>query len=291
MHNKPKIIVVLKTLDANVQYWKIIESGAKKAFQDFNVDGQVIAPKVESHVTEQVDILKNVLKLKPDALVVASIQPSATIPILEEYKKNNIPVLLVDTESDWNGQTMYIGTDNYTLGKKSGQLLGSMLQPIDQVAIIHSTVVNPDMIDRLRGAKGVLKEAGVKVVAEIPADNVSGDVKIAIKKILQTYPNIKGIFATTDMIAIATLNELKEKKVQIPVVGTDGTMKMVKEVEKGRLSATIAQNPYVMGYKSVEQALKVIMGDPVAKRINSGVDIIIEENSEDKLEFLTAVLK
>ncbi|GAA3313279.1 hypothetical protein GCM10020331_003050 [Ectobacillus funiculus] len=44
-------------------------------------------------------------------------------------------------------------------------------------------------------------------------------------------------------------------------------MKMVKSVEDGTLSATIAQNPYDMGYLSVEKkALKAIKGEPVAKR-------------------------
>ncbi|MGM0876966.1 MAG: sugar ABC transporter substrate-binding protein [Bacillota bacterium] len=289
--NKPKVVVVLKTVETESEYWKIVGSGAKKAFQDFNIDGQVIAPNLESQVSEQVDILKDVLKTKPDALIVASIQPSANIPILEEYKKNNIPVLLVDTEADWNGQTMYIGTDNYTLGERSGQLLGSMLQPRNQVAFIHSKIVNPDMVKRLKGAKDALNAIGIEVVTELPADNESGEVNIAIRNILQTFPNINGVFAANDKIAINTLGELTEKGVQIPVVGTDGTMKMLKEVEEERISATIAQNPYDMGYISVEKAHKAIIGDPLEKRIDSGVDIIIKGNSEKRMEFLTTRLK
>ncbi|MBP1083052.1 MULTISPECIES: sugar ABC transporter substrate-binding protein [Bacillus] len=245
----------------------------------------------ESQVSEQVDILKNVLKTKPDALIVASIQPSATIPILEEYKKNNIPVLLVDTEADWNGQTMYIGTDHYELGKKAGALLGSMLQPGSQVALIHSTIVNPDMVKRLKGARDALEAIGIGVVKELPADNESGEVKLAVRNILQTFPNINGVFAAKDIIAIDTLKEFTEKELQIPVVGTDGTMKMLKEVEEERISATIAQNPYDMGYISVEKALKAIMGDQLEKRIDSGVDIMIKENSEERIDFLTTRLK
>jgi ribose transport system substrate-binding protein len=283
---KPKVVVVLKAIESESEYWKIVGAGAKKAFKDFKIDGQVIAPNLESQVSEQVDILKNVLKTKPDALIVASIQPSATIPILEEYKRNNIPVLLVDTEADWNGQTMYIGTDHYELGKKAGALLGSMLQPGSQVALIHSTIVNPDMVNRLKGARDALEAIGIGVVTELPADNESGEVKLAVRNILQTFPNINGVFAAKDTIAIDTLKELTEKEIQIPVVGTDGTMKMLKEVEEERISATIAQNPYDMGYISVENALKAIMGDPLEKRIDSGVDIIIKENSEERIDFL-----
>ncbi|MCM3729198.1 sugar ABC transporter substrate-binding protein [Neobacillus cucumis] len=287
--NKPKVVVVLKTLNTKEQYWKIIESGAKKAFKDFKIDGVVVAPNHE--VKDQVDLLKNILKQKPEALLIAPIQQSTTIPILEKYKKRHIPVLIVDTHIDWNGQTSYIGTDNYLLGKTSGELLGSMLQPGDQVALIHPTVVNGDMVDRLKGARDVLEAAGIKIIAELPADNQSGEVKKALNNIVQTFPNIKGVFAATDMVAIGTLKELKEKGMPIPVVGTDGNMNMVQEVEEGNNSATIAQNPFDMGYLSVVQAIKAINGKPVEKRIDTGIDIIDQENAKRKIDFLTSNLK
>lgn len=287
--DKPKIVVVVKTL--NIEYWKILESGAKKAFQDFNVDGQVIATNYESQVTEQVHMLKSVLNQKPDALIVALNQPSSTISVLNEYKRNNIPVLFVDTESDWDGQTAYIGTDNYGLGEKSGELLASMLLPGDQVALIHTAVTNPDMIARLKGAREALEAAGIEIVAVQPADNELGEVKLAMDHILQTFPDIKGVFAGTDTIAISTLQELKENGIHIPVVGTDGTMKMVKSVEDGTLSATIAQNPYDMGYLSVEKALKAIKGEFVEKKVNSGVSIVIKSDVKERIDFLTTILK
>jgi ribose transport system substrate-binding protein len=61
---------------------------------------------------------------------------------------------------------------------------------------------------------------------------------------------------------------------------------MIKYIEKGKLSVTVAQNPYDTGYLSVEQALKAIKGESVEKRVDSGIDIITQDNSKDKLDFL-----
>lgn len=47
--------------------------------------------------------------------------------------------------------------------------------------------------------------------------------------------------------------------------------------------------PYDMGYKGVEYALKVINGETIDKRIDSGVDLITKENAEEKLEFLKSI--
>ena len=83
---------------------------------------------------------------------------------------------------------------------------------------------------------------------------------------------------------------MEERELKIPVVGSDGTTEMVKYIEKGTLSATVAQNPYDIGYMSVEQALKAIKGKSVTKKIDSGIDIVTRDNAKDKLRFQEQVL-
>ncbi len=63
VEEKPKVVVVLKNL--NLQYWEIVKAGADKGFEDFGIDGKVMAPKREA-VEEQREILQKVLKQRPD---------------------------------------------------------------------------------------------------------------------------------------------------------------------------------------------------------------------------------
>jgi ribose transport system substrate-binding protein len=41
-----------------------------------------------------------------------------------------------------------------------------------------------------------------------------------------------------------------------------------------------------MGYLSVERALKAIKGEPGQKRIDSGVDLITQDNAKQRLDFM-----
>ncbi|WP_169907516.1 sugar ABC transporter substrate-binding protein [Priestia abyssalis] len=285
---KPKVIVVVQRLD--IEYWKTFESGAKKAFHDFGIDGKVIAPDSLYPITNQPNLLKKVLKQNPDALIVSPTYPSVVNPVLMEFKHKNIPVFLTTTDAKWEYQTAYIGTDNLTLGKTAGKLLGSMLQPGDQVAIILGRVDDPVMIDRKTGAEKVLEDAGIEIVIEQSGYDHFGNPKSVIEMILQTYPNLKGVVATTDRVALEELKVIEEKALKIPVVGTDGLTEMVEYVEAGKIGATVAQNPYDMGYLSVEQAQKAIRGGNIQKKIDSGIDIITEDNAKEKLDFLQEVL-
>lgn len=146
---KPTVAVVLK--DSKTEYWKIMISGIEKGFASFGAKGKIYAP--EQNNGDQLSILKRVLKEKPDALILSPQDPAASIPILKEFKKKHIPVLLVDTGIKWSGQTSFIGTDNPSLGEKAGELLSSMMQPGDKVALFG--VISKDTVseDRIQGAK------------------------------------------------------------------------------------------------------------------------------------------
>ena len=65
---------------------------------------------------------------------------------------------------------------------------------------------------------------------------------------------------------------------------------MVESVKKGELSATVAHNPYDMGYLSVEQAYKAIKGESIGKRVDSGIEIITHDNAKERLDFLKKIL-
>jgi ribose transport system substrate-binding protein len=288
-NEKPKVTVVLKTLSS--QYWKFVQAGAEKAFKDFNVDGKVLGPASESQIMEQVNMMQDTLSQSPQALVVSPTQPPADIPTFQQYKQKNIPVLLIDTDAQWQDKTTFIGTDNLTAGKKAGELLASKLKKGDKVAIIGGALGNPAMDDRAKGAKEALTAAGMNVVAQQPADSDKAKAMTVMENILQTNPDLKGVCAGNDDMALGALRAVKDKKASVSIIGTDGTVEAVQSVLDGGLTGTIAQSPYDMGYKGVEGAVKVIKGEKIDKRIDSGVDVITKENAQKKLEFLKSIAK
>jgi ribose transport system substrate-binding protein len=57
------------------------------------------------------------------------------------------------------------------------------------------------------------------------------------------------------------------------------------------MEATVAQKPYNMTYTGVESALKVINGETVEKRVDSGFDVITKENSVEQIKKLNEYLE
>lgn len=288
VEDKPKVVVVLK--NSYLQYWDIVKAGADKGFKDFNLDGKVIAPKKES-VKEQREILKNILKERPDVLVVAPINTANIKSELEEFVKQGIPVLFIHTDDDWEGRTSYIGTNNSELGKEAGLLMGSQLQPGDEVAFLGRSVELDEK--RLKAARASLDAVGIKVVTKIKGLSIDHPeiTETRMETVLKEHPDLKGVIASTDYIALPALKVIMNHGLQIPVTGTDGITEMLQTVEKGTLSSAVVQNPYVMGYLSAQTSLSVSKGEKVNKMVDSGVDLITKENVKQRIDFINHVLK
>lgn len=189
--------------------------------------------------------------------------------ILQKFVEKKIPVLLIDTDILLEHKTAYIGTDNLELGRNAGELLASGLQPGDEVALITAGPLSSTVLGaRIQGAILSLEDAGIKIAekkAEVPNEPVP--IRKEMTTILQNHPDVKGVFATTDIMALNTLEVIKKQGHKMPIIGADGIIKMVESIEDGTLTATVAQNPYDMGYISVETALKVIKGEDVKRNL------------------------
>lgn len=107
---------------------------------------------------------------------------------------------------------------------------------------------------------------------------------------ITAHPKVKGVFAANDEMALGASQAIQTNKLDIPIIGIDGTTDGLASIAQGDVTATIEQQPFNMTYLAVENALKAIKGDPVEKNINSGIELITIENAQDKLEKVKQLL-
>lgn len=283
------VAVVLKTLSS--PYWKYVEAGAKKAGEDLGVDVTVVGPSSEAEVLEQVNMLEDQVSQSPSAILVSPTQPDTIVNVLENATKNGIPVLLIDTDANFEGKVTFIGTENHTAGYEGGKALAAMLTKGDKVALISGALGNPSTDDRIKGAKEALEEAGMEIVAEQPANSDKSEAMSVMENILEKHGDIKAVFSANDDMALGVLRATQAKKLDVKIFGTDGTEEAVQSILDGGLTGTVAQSPYNMGYEGVSNALKVVNGETIDERIDSGIEIVTADSAQKFMEFLQSISK
>lgn len=93
-----------------------------------------------------------------------------------------------------------------------------------------------------------------------------------MENMLQANADIQGVFAHNDEMALGAVEAVGNR--DVVVVGFDATDDALAEIEKGRMAATVAQKPDLMGETAVETALKLVNGESVEKEIPVEVELI-----------------
>jgi basic membrane protein A len=277
---KPKILLSMKGPGAGNPFWAQVEKGAKETATALNVDLTVLAPPAETDVATQISQIEDQITKKVQAIVVAPTDQAGLNPTFNKAKAAKIPVLFVDTNAPWPDKLTYIGTDNRNGGKLAGEFLCKTLGNKGKVALITGVLTQQTHIDRAGGGEDALKACGITIAAKQPANSLRDLGQTVMENILTANPDLKGVFATNDLMALGAMEAIKAaKKTGIVVVGFDANPDAATSILAGEMAASIAQSPYNMGKFGVENALKAIKGETIPKVIDTGTVVVDKSNA------------
>lgn len=140
-----------------------------------------------------------------------------------------------------------------------------------KTAEIQGTSGASATIDRGEGFHLVADEQ-LDVVSSQTANFSRSEGMTVMENILQAQPDLKGVFAHNDEMALGAVEAIGNR--DIVVVGFDATDDALAAIQQGRMAATVAQKPDLMGATAVETAISLVNGETVEKEIPVEVELI-----------------
>jgi D-allose transport system substrate-binding protein len=298
--DKPVYGVLMKTLSN--PFWgameKGVDVGAKKAGVDIFLD----AVESDQAAEPQLNACNTMLQKKPAAMITAAINSTILLPCLKQANEMKIPVVDLDNNLDpaitkkaGVDVAFHIGSDNEAAGGKAADYLVSVLgkDAKGPVLVIEGLSGNITGEKRAHGfAEELKKEApGLHIVASLPGDWDSLKAANITNDTLQRTPNLVAIFCANDDMALGSVEAARSAgKDKLIVIGVDGNTNAVKSIKAGRLNASVAQLPYLVGMEAVENVKKVLAGEkvPVMTYVPTLVltKEVIEANKDPLLQYV-----
>jgi ABC-type sugar transport system substrate-binding protein len=175
--------------------------------------------------------------------------------------------------------TTYVGTDNRAGGRLGADAMAALVDRGARVAVI--TGIPGDVGSGLRA--GGFKDGNrgrFDVVATIAADFEREKSRRAAADLLRTDPRINGFFAVNDLMALGVTDAVRAagRQGDVKVVGFDGIPQALAAIERGVLSATVAQYPYTMGQLAINACLAALRGDRVPATVKAPVQVVSSDN-------------
>ena len=283
-----EIALVTKAMDS--EFWLVMADGAKAAAAARpGVKLSIVAPDREINIDQQVTILEDQTRKGVKALVVSPAGSAQILSALEQATQRGVPVILVDTDAPFDKKVTYIGTNNRRGGQLAAKGVAEAIGSAHaEVALISGVPGNESQDERALGfIDAVASEyPNLKLVAQQPGNSERALGLTVMENILTAHPNVKGVFATNDQMALGAMEALEARGLRgkVKIVGFDATKEAVQATVDGRLAGSVAQNPFLMGQRGVEAALAALDGKPVEKRIDTGTELVTAANAAKYLK-------
>ena len=255
--------VLMKTL-AN-PFWGAMELGVREGAEAAGVDYYLQAVESDQAAEPQLNVCNTMLERQPDAMITAAINSTILLPCLKRANEMGIPVVDLDGNLDHKIAAdagveiaFSIGSDNVAAGGQGAEWLVSQLgaDATGPVLVIEGLSGNITGQKRASGFANTLAELapGLEVVASLPGDWDRGKAANITNDILTSHPDLVAIFAANDGMALGAVETVYAagKGGDVIVIGVDGNSDAVKSIKAGRLNASVAQLPYLVGKQAVE---------------------------------------
>lgn len=117
-------------------------------------------------------------------------------------------------------------------------------------------------------------DSKLNVVASQTANFNRTEGMSVMENMLQVDGDIKAVFAANDEMALGAVEAMSGAGKNVLVVGFDATDDAIAAVKAGRMAATVAQQPELIGSTAVENAVNLINGVSIPSSIPVEVTLI-----------------
>jgi len=239
---------VFVAANINLPYWQEAEAGFLDAAKELGVKGELSGPTTYDPSAE-IGMFRRVVEQHPTGICLSAARPELFQPEIDKAVAQGIPVICVDADVPDSKRLLYIGTDNFKAGKESLKRIAALV-PKGSIAVVTITGQH-NLDDRVAGVADALANFPALKLTKILDDK--GDTRSAfdqVSELIQKKEKIDGIIcleATGGSGAAGAVHRFNLEG-KLPIVAFDNDPETLDWIDRGVITATITQKPYVMSY-------------------------------------------
>ncbi len=267
--------VGLSVSTQNNPFFVSLAEGAEKAAKKAGVPLTVV--DAGDDASKQVSDIEDLVSKNISVLIVNPVDSDAVTGAVEAAVEKGVKVISVDRVVNGVDIDCQIASDNVAGAQLATRYIVDTLGENVKTAELVGTSGASAAIDRSEGFHNIADKK-LKVVASQTADFDRTKGMSVMENMLQGNSDIQAVFAGNDEMALGAVEAVSGAKKDVLVVGFDATDDALEAIRQGRMGATIAQQPELIGSTAVENAVRLTKGEKIPKEIPVEVTLITKDN-------------
>jgi ribose transport system substrate-binding protein len=271
------------------EFWKSIHAGAVQAQQEMAAKGVKVdviwkGPFREDDRDQQIQVVENFTSRNVSGIVLAPLDSQALVSPVNSAVQAGIPVVIMDSALKSDQYLSFVATDNFKGGQLAGEYLAKLLDGKGNVIMLRYAVGSASTEAREQGFLDAMgKFPGIKLISTDQYAGATVETAYqASQNLLNRFGNeVNGVFCVAEPATIAmtkALRDIGKAGGKVKMIGFDAGTQSVLDMKNGDVQGLAVQHPMLMGYLAVMTMVKHLQGQPVEKRIDTGVVLISPDN-------------
>ena len=253
-------------------FWVIARKGTEKAAADIpNIEVEFRIP-ADGTAAEQQRVVDDLLATGIHGIAISPVDPANQTAMLNRAAGQTL-VVTQDSDAPNTNRVCYIGTDNVAAGRQAGELVKEALPQGGKIMVFVGVLDAANAQQRYQGLKEALAGSNVQII-DVRTDGTDRvRAKSNASDTLVNNPDIAGMVGLWSYNGPAILNAIKEanKVDKVKIIAFDEEEDTLTGIKDGAIYATVVQQPYEFGYRSMQLMAKYLDGDksqiPAGKQI------------------------
>ncbi|QMV16684.1 ribose ABC transporter substrate-binding protein RbsB [Vibrio spartinae] len=264
------IAIVLSTL--NNPFFVSMKDGAEAKAKDLGY--KLIVLDSQNDPSKELSNVEDLTVRGVKAILINPTDSDAVSNAIRLANRAKVPVITLDRGANHGDVVSHIASDNVAGGEMAGDFIADRLGDKAKVIQLEGIAGTSAARERGEGFMNAVKKRHLNLLASQPADFDRTKGLNVMENLLAANSDVQAVFAQNDEMALGAVRAVQAAGKKVMIVGFDGTDDGMKAVLRGQLSATIAQQPDVIGALGVDIADKLLKGGTVNKNVPVPLKII-----------------
>jgi ribose transport system substrate-binding protein len=260
-------------------YFQTVRMAAENAAKQMNARVIQYIPTKADDIPEQMNQIDDAIIKRPDAVVLIPVDNQAMVPGVQKLNTAGIPVVNITDHVAGGDIVTFMGCDEITLATNTAKYLLEKLGGKGNVVILEGVGGSLNSANRVNGYKKALEGfPNVKLVASQPGNFQRPKALQVMENLMQSFPQIDGVLAANDAMALGAIEALDGAKRKALVVGINGTKEAIDAIKAGTLLASGDCDGFLHGCFGTMAAVRHIRNLPVPKEHIFSIQVIDKTN-------------
>ncbi|GIU49213.1 D-ribose ABC transporter substrate-binding protein [Shewanella sairae] len=264
------IAIVLSTM--NNPFFVTMKDGAEAKAAELGY--KLIALDSQNDPSKELANVEDLTMRGVKAILINPTDALAVTNAIRTANRANIPVLTLDRTAEHGDIVSHIASDNIAGGELAGQYIAQQLGVNAKVIQLEGIAGTSAARERGQGFSNAVTGNSLNMLSSQPADFDRSKGLNVMENMLAANGDVQAVFAQNDEMALGALRAIEASGKRVMVIGFDGTDEGIAAVRRQQLSATIAQQPELLGATAIVMADKILKGQQVEKSIPVALKII-----------------